>query len=149
MKQLKLFGIIVIVFFSLSVNGQNPKHKLKKFSSKTKEYYINVELQFSDTALIGFTLTGNCKKACNFSINGQLKKMGNIQNVSIPNGNNIITTSYGYFTDDYTFYFEISEGNNTRIKLKGIQVTKDKHCEECFHNIIIGQLIKPLEEKKE
>lgn len=149
MKQLRLFAILVIILFSASVDGQNSKYKLKTFSSKTKQYSITVELQFADTALIGFALTGNCKKECIISFSGQVKNMGTTQNVSIPNGNNFITTSYGYFTDDYTFYFEISDGDNTRIKLKMIQVYKDKNCEECLHSIIMGQLSIPLEENKQ
>ena len=149
MKELRLFAILVITLFSVTVNGQNPKSKLKTFSSKTKQYSISVNLQYSDTALVGFILTCNCKKECNFSFSGQLRSMENTKNVSIPNGNNFITTSYGYFTDDYTFYFEISDGNNARIKLKGIQVKKDKNCEECLHNIIMGQISKPLEENNQ
>jgi hypothetical protein len=147
MTTLRLFVAIFMTLFSVFVYGQNPQYKFRTFSSKTKQYLINVELQFSDTVLIGFTLTGNCKKKCDFSFNGQAKQIGKTQNVVIPSGNNIISTQYAYNNDDYAFVFEISNDNKAPIKLRGIQTYKDKNCEECIKNIIMGQLIIPLKEK--
>lgn len=136
-----------MTLISTFVFGQSPQSKLKTFSSKTKQYFVKVELQFSDTILINFTLNGNCKKKCNFSFSGHPKKIGATQNVSIPNGNNFITTEYAFYNDIYTFVFEISDGNNSTIKLRGIQANKDKSCEECLKSIIMGQVIVPLEKQ--
>lgn len=145
MTTLRLFAVIFITLLSVLVYGQNPQYKFRTFSSKTKKYLIKVEFQFSDTALIGFNLTGNCKKKCYFSFNGQAMQIGKTQNVVISNGNNFISTQYAYNNDDYTFVFEISNDNNAPIKIRGIQT--NKNCEECIKNIIMGQLIVSLEEK--
>ncbi|MFN0189317.1 MAG: hypothetical protein ACKVQV_11505 [Bacteroidia bacterium] len=146
MKNFLTFILLTISTASIGQNTQvetirqNPQYKSQTFSSTTKGYFIKVELQFSDTTLIGFTLTGNCKKKCNFSFSRQAKQIGKTQNVSIPNGNNFISTEYAYDSEEYTFVFEISGSNNSRIRLKGIKVNNDKECEECLHGIIMGQL---------
>lgn len=145
MTTLRLFIVIIITFFSDIIYGQNPQYKFRTFSSKTKKYLIKVELQFSDTTLIGFILTGNCKNKCYFSFKGQAKQIGKTQNVVIPNGNNFISTLYAYNNDNHTFVFEIFNDNNAPIKIRGIQT--NKNCEVCIKNIIMGQLIVPLEEK--
>ena len=115
----------------------------KTFSSKTDDYFIKVVLQFSDTTLTGFTLTGNCNK-CNFSFGGQPKQIGNTQNVSLPSGDHSVSTQYGYFNENYTFVFELWNGNNSRIKLKAIQINNDQKCKDCPHDIIMGQLVTPV-----
>jgi hypothetical protein len=145
MTTIKLFTFIFITLLSVFVYGQSPQYKIRTFSSKTKQYLIKVELQFSDTTLIGFTLTGNCKKKCDFSFNGQARQIGKTQNVVIPNGNKFISTEYAYKNEVHTFVFEISNDTNVPIKIRGIQI--NENCEECIKNIIMGQLIVPLEEK--
>ena len=65
--QLKNTTDSVVVF-----QKQDSKLRQLTFTGETKDYLIKVEIQFKDTVITDFTLTGNCKKKCSFSFNALL-----------------------------------------------------------------------------
>jgi len=131
--------------FSICAYGQNSKSQLHTFTSKTKDYFIKIDLQYADTTLLDFTMTGKCKKKCDFVVAGHPQKIGTTINLSLPDGKNFNTTQYLINSADYSIVFEISDTNIPTIRLMGVSVKGDKKCEDCLKIIRMGQTVKPLE----
>ncbi len=131
--------------FSINAYGQNSKSQLLTFTSKTKDYFVKVDLQYADTILLNFTLTGKCKKKYDFVVAGHPQKIGTTINISLPDGKSYNTTQYLINSGAYSIVFEISDTNTPAIRLMGVSFKGDKKCEDCIKAIRTGQMIKPME----